>query len=516
LAVGLGLGRFALGLRRYARELVSPAAAKQIVEQRLREREARFLSLIERAIYDNPRSPYRHLFRAAGCESGDVSTLVRTIGVEGALTRLRDAGVYVTFEEFKGRAVAVRGSERFEFREEDFDNPLITPHYRITSGATGGRATRILVDVEYLADRAPHWALWMAEHDLLHHPVVFVIPRYPASVNRQLICAKIGMLPVRWYATGSDGSASYRMATTLIHTLARQVARLPAPTHAPLAEAPWIAQELASLARGGPGACVVTATSTAVRLSAAAGAGGLGVVAFLVGGEPLTVARRATIEASGARAIPNYGTSEVGTIGSQCPNRIAPDEVHVARDTFAVLQRSRSLPDGATVGALLLTTLSHTTPKLLLNTEIGDYGEIESRPCGCVFGEFGFDQRLHTIRSFVKLTGEGVTFAGTDLAWLIEHVLPIRFGGTPVDYQIVELQDRVGLPQYELRISPEVGPVDEASVVTTLLQELGKLRPAYRFMVEQWVQTRSISVRRESPLVSSFGKVLPFRTLTTR
>jgi hypothetical protein len=513
-SVGLGLARYAIGLRSFAREPVSCAAARRIVEQRLRDREVRFQAMIERAVYGNPSSPYVPLLRAAGCEPGDVSTMVRANGVEGALARLRDAGVYVTYEEFKGRAAMVRGGQHLMLREEDFDNPLITPHYPISSGGTGGRATRIMIDVEYLADRAPHWALWLAGHDLQRHSVVFVSPRYPASVNRQLICAKIGMPPVRWYATGCEGSVSYRLATTVIHALARQVAGLPAPTHVTLAEAPRIARELASLTRDGGGVSVVTATSTAVRLSATAGRGG--AVAFLVGGEPLTATRRATIEASGARVIPNYGTSEVGTIASQCPHRIAPDEVHVARDMFAVLQRPRSLPDGSTVGALLLTTLLPTTPKILLNTEIGDHGEIDSHSCGCVFGQLGFDQRLHTIRSFVKLTGEGVTFSGSDLARLIEHVLPGRFGGTPVDYQIVELQDPIGLPRYELRVSPEIGPVDEASVVTTLLQELAKLRPTYAFMVDQWAQTGAVRVSRERPLVSSFGKVQPFRTLNIR
>jgi hypothetical protein len=518
LSVALGIGRFAVGLRAFARTPVSPAEARAIVEARLRDRQGRFLRMLERAVYGNPRSPYLPLLRAAGCEWGDLAALVRADGVEGALARLRDSGVYVTFEEFKGREAAVRGRQRFALREQDFNNPLITPRYVTTSSGTGGRATRILIDVDYLADRAPHWALWLADHRLLHHRMAFVTPRYPAIVNRLLICAKIGVRPVHWYATGSDGRVAYRIATTLIHALARRMAGLPRPTRAPLdgVTTSRIARSIARLAQEGPGACVVTACSTAVRLSAAAGAGGLAGVTFLAGGEPLTAARRATVETSGARVIPTYGTSEVGTIGSQCSDPLAPDEVHVSGDAFAVLQRPRALPDGIRAGATLLTTLLPTTPKVLLNVEIGDYGTLESRPCACAFGQLGLDQRLHTIRSFVKLTGEGVTFTGPDLEWVIEHVLPTRFGGTPVDYQIIELQDGRGRPQYQLRISPEVGPVEAAAAVATVLQELRKLRPAYRFMAEQWAQAGSLRVTRKRPLLSPSGKTLPFRTLTSR
>ena len=511
-----GLLRFGAGLRGFLREEISVPAARRLVEQRLAQRPALFGNLIERAIFGHPRSPYRQLFRAAGCELGDVLALVQAEGVEGALRHLRQQGVYVSFEEFKGRAVASRGSQRFEFRDTDFDNPLISSHYQISSGGTRGRPTRILIDLEYLAERAPHWSLWFAAQRLHQSQLVFVTPYYPGIVNRMLICARAGQRFVRWYCTGRAGDPSYRLVTAYVHAAARWLGGLPAPTFFSLTESDRIAAELAALAASRPVAAI-TSPSTAVRLSAAAQEHGLRLsrVSFLLGGEPQTAARQASIEASGARAIPNYGFSEAGTVGSQCPSPLAPDEIHVGQDSFAVIQHPRSLPDGDEVGALLLTTLLPSSPKLMLNAEIGDYGTLETRRCDCLFDELGLHQRLHGIRSFEKLTGEGVTFAGSDLFVLLEQVLPARFGGGPADYQLVEQQDPRGLPRYELRISPEVGPLDESAVVSLLLAELGRRKRHYRFMAEQWAQTGALTVRRERPLPSPMGKIMPFRTLTS-
>ena len=42
------------------------------------------------------------------------------------------------------------------------------------------------------------------------------------------------------------------------------------------------------------------------------------------------------------------------------------------------------------------------------------------------------------IRSYEKLTGEGVTFMGSELLTLLEKILPGKFGGSVSDYQLVE------------------------------------------------------------------------------
>ena len=63
-----------------------------------------------------------------------------------------------------------------------------------------------------------------------------------------------------------------------------------------------------------------------------------------------------------------------------------------------------------------------------------DYAVISHPHCGCPWEEMGYTQQLHTIRSYEKLTSEGMHFVGTDLIAVVEEVLPARFGGAPTDY----------------------------------------------------------------------------------
>ena len=64
---------------------------------------------------------------------------------------------------------------------------------------------------------------------------------------------------------------------------------------------------------------------------------------------------------------------------------------------------------------------------------------------------------LHSIRSFEKLTGEGVSFLGETLLELVETVLPARFGGAITDYQFAEHETERGVTRLELRVHLRVG-----------------------------------------------------------
>ena len=55
--------------------------------------------------------------------------------------------------------------------------------------------------------------------------------------------------------------------------------------------------------------------------------------------------------------------------------------------------------------------------------------------------ELGFTTHLHTVRSYEKLTSGGVMFMGSMLHELLEETLPARFGGSPLDYQLVEEEE---------------------------------------------------------------------------
>jgi hypothetical protein len=357
--------------------------------------------------------------------------------------------------------------------------------------------------------------VWFAERDWLASPLVLWTPFYAGVANRTLMCAKFGQIFVRWFSPSDLVQPRDRRLTGVLHGVIRLAAGFPRTDFIPTDDQWRVGEYLADLVRRGMRPLLNCSTAAAVRLCLATRERGesLRDVTFLLVAEPLTPARRDTIEATGATAVPAYGFSEGGNLGGQCRSPAAADDVHIFEDAFAVIQRERRLADGETVDALLMTALRSACSKVMLNAEIGDYAVLETRPCECLFGELGYTRHLHTIRSFEKLTGEGVTFVGADLFRLLEEVFPKRFGGAVGDYQLVEEQDERGVPRYRLLVSPEVGPLDDRSVVAALLEELGKLSGHYRLMAGMWSQVDVLEVQRRRPLPTARGKVFPFRTL---
>jgi len=103
LAYARMFARFPFALRRFLSETLTIERARDIVRTRMEQRESNFLRLVERSVYGHPASPYLDLLKHARCELGDLRTLVMDKGLDAALTALRADGVYVTFEELKGR-----------------------------------------------------------------------------------------------------------------------------------------------------------------------------------------------------------------------------------------------------------------------------------------------------------------------------------------------------------------------------------------------------------------------------
>lgn len=134
----VAFARFLGGVPSLVRRRMTVAEALAIVRQRLQTREANFLTVVERGVFGNPKSPYRALLVGVGCTLGDIRELVAREGLEGTLQQLRERGVYVSFEEFKGTQPIVRGSLTLDTTPADFDNPTAGRYYSTTTGGSTG------------------------------------------------------------------------------------------------------------------------------------------------------------------------------------------------------------------------------------------------------------------------------------------------------------------------------------------------------------------------------------------
>jgi hypothetical protein len=210
---------------------------------------------------------------------------------------------------------------------------------------------------------------------------------------------------------------------------------------------------------------------------------------------------------AGARAVCHYTMGEIGRIGIACAAPEMVDEVHILSDKIAVIQQDKFLGDGRKVKANVYTTLLPACPKFMLNVESDDYGVLERRPCGCLMGELGYDLHFHTIRSYEKLTSEGMNFIGSDLIRLVEEILPCRFGGAPTDYQFLETEEN-GLPKVSLVVSPRVGPIAEDAVVATVIDSLNAFPGSSDDYAERWREAGTLRVLRQEPSSTGASKVL--------
>jgi hypothetical protein len=197
-------------------------------------------------------------------------------------------------------------------------------------------------------------------------------------------------------------------------------------------------------------------------------------------------------------------------VGLGCFNPVASDDVHFCKDSLALIQKNRAVNHALTsVEAFLFSSLLLSSPKILLNVESGDWGRIENRKCGCKLEELGLTEHLYDIRGFDKLTGEGMTFIGTDLVRIIEEVLPARFGGSPTDFQIVEEEDEQGHTCMSILVHPRLGAIDKAELTNLVLNELSKGKDAQRMMAQVWAYSAIIRIKRIPPFVTAAGKLLP-------
>lgn len=264
----------------------------------------------------------------------------------------------------------------------------------------------------------------------------------------------------------------------------------------------WAARTLAVQKR-----CLIRSNvSMSVRISLAAKREGLNLTGatLMGGGEPPTPAKVRHITASGAGWVPTYNFAEAGFVGIGCGNPVDENDLHLVRDSLALIQFPRKVPGwNITVNAFNFTTLLPTAGKVLLNVESDDYGVIEQRSCGCLLEQQGLTDHIREVRSFRKLTGEGITLIGSDMVRVLEEVLPARFGGTPLDYQLVEEEDGEGFTRLVLAISPSVKIPDDNAVIEAVLGSLSSYPPV------MWRQARTLRVKRAEPVWTDRGKLMP-------
>jgi len=513
------------GLRAFLGKRLTYEEGRDIIIKRLAMREQLFLDFLKLGVYGNEEGPYAKMLSASGIGYRDVESLVREAGIEGALKSLAEKGIYLTVDEFKGRADYKRNGLTVRFNESDFDN-VSGPGFLSRSGGTRSRGTHVFFNFEHIEETAPYTLIIYEVFSLQDAPCVVW---FPAGLGLYIVLSeiKLGKAPLRWFSQVDwtfqlSNKPMGRLrdqlmeAATRIICLTRGV-RFPRPEYVPLDETEKVVDFLAELSKKHRKFCVKTYPSSALRAAKIAREKGKSIrgAYFLIGGEPVTEAKKIEIERSGAKVVPNYSSMEAGYMSIGCGSPKVPDDTHILADGTALIQHRRKVASiGCEVDSNLVTTFLPKASKVLLNVEMGDTGVLEGRGCGCGWERLGFLGHIHTIRSFEKMTGEGMTMLNSDILRIVEEVLPARFGGSMTDYQILEEEDEGGVTSVKLLVSPELGGLDEKKILSVLVQELraaGKGGGSSNLSLDVWVQNNTLKIVREYPKTTAVGKIFTFQ-----
>ncbi len=507
----LGL-RFVTGVFPFLRRPLSDQIAIHDVKERLNNRERLFLQGLRDRVYSNPGHPYHKLLKHAGCEEGDLQNLVRTQGLEGALHRLHRNGVYLTVDEFKGRAAVVRKNLSFFAHPSHFRKEVMLARLGIQTSSGGADEGLIPVDFDYIRSRTANLRLDLeARGGRGWQHAVWGIPGGSALVHL-LEYSGAGAHPVRWFShvdpRGPGLAPRYRWSARALRLTSLLAGRpLPRLQSATVEDPSPVLSWIADVLRKGGTPHLLTYTSPAVRLCQEAVRSGLDLsgLQLTLTGEPITALRLDLIRRTGACAFPRYGSTESGSIGYGCLRPEAPDEVHFLSDRLALIQVEEGSPGPA--GSLLVTTLLPVSPFLLLNVSLGDGAVMTERHCGCPLQEYGWTVHLQHIRSFEKLTVGGMTFLHTDIARIMDDLLPRQFGGEPTHYQLVEDEGPDSRPRLRLLIHPQVGEIDPQAVAKAFLQAISQGHGVERVMGTVWRQAKVVEVERRAPMTTASGKI---------
>jgi len=507
--------RFLAALPRFLRTPLSIEEMRATVRERLSKRDVNFVDRFAEAMR-LPDSPYAKLIEHAGITHADVANEVRSDGVDATLQTLFNAGVYLTCDEFKGRRAVSRGSLVFTVDPASLINPNAVIHgLSQTSGSRGPR-TPVPIDLAFVRDHAVNTHVALESYGgrtwtHAHHGVPG-----GTSVTNPLELAKGGAPPAQWFTPidiQTRGlSPRYKWGVHSMRAVSYAAGvSLPAPTHAPFDDpmpvVRWMETELAAgrtphlwgFARTAVLICQ-TAINSGIELKGAR---------FTMGGEPTSAARRATVEAAGAVALPRMGATETDILSFACGNPDAADDMHFFDDRHVLIQPEEGREQSHVPrDAMLLTSLLSSAPVRLLNVCMGDRATTARRICGCGLEREGWTTHICNVRSFEKLTAGGVALLDSDVIKVLEEIMPSQFGGRPVDWQLIERVDgKDARPEIALVVDPSVGPLNDQDVVTTFLAAIGGGDSAERLMELQWRDAGVISVVRETPQRTASGKI---------
>jgi hypothetical protein len=173
--------------------------------------------------------------------------------------------------------------------------------------------------------------------------------------------------------------------------------------------------------------------------------------------------------------------------------------MHVYIDRVAVIPS----PDG-----LLMSTLSPHSGQVLLNTNLGDTGELATRTCDCVLGHMGFDVHLARVRSQQRVTMEGMTVMVAELERIIGRIVA-RAGGGPDSFQCRQVRDERGISRLVIAISPGVPGLSAQAVLEAIHGGLQRQGGGAAIAGAVWKQAGSLQVVREQPQLSPGSKLPP-------
>ena len=324
-----------------------------------------------------------------------------------------------------------KGAHRFVETVSPFRLHLATSTIRLPGGISGllraaptGLANTVYQDLDHIGEISVNEMIALNAHGMLGVPTIHWTHILPgAGIRLILQHALHAQHTQRWYSVigWRDSKYWFRYGVATKYMLAWMKAwgvSVEGPHIVNSDQPSVIARALRDTFDSHGRVLLCSGVSQAVRVCLAAQQQDLDLTgtAVRVNSEPLTPAKAARIEDAGMRIITGYSSVETGRMGDGCPNRAQVDDVHIWKNAFALFTHPYTLPDrDLTVPAFNLTSLRQNAPKVMLNYQSDDYGVVETRKCGCVLDRFGYTTHAHTIRSYSKLVGEGVTLIGNEM-----------------------------------------------------------------------------------------------------